>query len=108
MCKLHSLLWVYCLQGAHQGHEDLLKVHVIIRDLLKKVRSYPPESLGNTIAGKSTATGISHVVVVILKTLSNCICAPCVGALHLGFKRPQVPGIQVSQRTMAVGGSVCL
>ena len=41
----------HVLQGARKGHEDLLKVHVIIRDLLKKVRSYPPESLGNTIVG---------------------------------------------------------
>ena len=51
-----------CLQGARQGHEDLLQVHVIIRDLLKKVRSYPPESLGNTIAGESPTAGVSHVV----------------------------------------------
>ena len=33
-------------------------MHAILRDLLKKVKSYPPESLGNTIAGKLAWTVI--------------------------------------------------
>ena len=50
------------MQSARKGERDLRQVHIIIRDLLQKLRKADPQTMGNTIAGqllrlKDPATG---------------------------------------------------
>ncbi|KAL0037109.1 hypothetical protein WJX79_000879 [Trebouxia sp. C0005] len=76
-------LWKYLLPAARKGERDLKAVHVIIRDLLTKLRKVDPESLGNTIAGqllrlKDPQTG---------QLMSDDVLMPEIGTMFLaGFE----------------------